>query len=229
MNDDSLRARMDRLREALDPGIDWARVQQYASLPLYRLCALSVGLHPDYAQTLDEFLMATPQDSDAENLSPADVRERVEYRDEILGECTRRLSVAANHVAPYGTLTPVPGQPPPKSPAETTIRVADFTTWARGLGWDLPSEFPGVSAGGTEKDTAAPLGQRREETLLKQIGALSRVVAGMGPRYHSSGKPNANQIAEAVSAALPGTEDVPGLSSASIRDSIRKGLGLLDK
>jgi hypothetical protein len=73
------------------------------------------------------------------------------------------------------------------------------------------------------------LASPERNTLLKQIAALSLVLAEKSNRYKRGGKPNALQIAKdtvEILDALPDA-DTRGVGSSSIRESIHAGIELL--
>lgn len=69
----------------------------------------------------------------------------------------------------------------------------------------------------------------RSELLQKQIGALALLLTKLAPKFAHGGKPNANQIANAIQELLVQTPDTNphGLGTSSIRDSISAGIRLL--
>lgn len=76
------------------------------------------------------------------------------------------------------------------------------------------------------------LSETEREKLLKQIGALSTLLSKKCNTLRiSNGKPNVNQIAEAVLRELDTVPDAnrKGLGNSNLRDSISKGLDLLNK
>lgn len=82
--------------------------------------------------------------------------------------------------------------------------------------------------------TEGVLSEKKESTLLKQIGALALVMA-KGAGYKYGGNPNMNAIADAVLDAIKtlpaesqGNLNDHGLSSANIRANIKKGIDLLE-
>lgn len=74
-----------------------------------------------------------------------------------------------------------------------------------------------------------PLGSTERNTLLKQIAALSLVLAEKSGRYKRGSKPNALQIAEETGTILDALPDANsrGVGGSSIRESIKAGLELL--
>ncbi|MGX5659386.1 hypothetical protein ACWKWV_06645 [Castellaniella ginsengisoli] len=67
------------------------------------------------------------------------------------------------------------------------------------------------------------------DKLLRHVGALALLLAEKSGRYTSGGKPNALQIAEGVQDLLDAWPDAyrRGLGNSSLRDSISKGVALL--
>jgi hypothetical protein len=75
-----------------------------------------------------------------------------------------------------------------------------------------------------------PLNERREQTLLKQIGALSLLLSEKSGRYKRGDFPNASQIAKAAEdmlSALGDRANTMGVSQSNLRESIADGLKLL--
>lgn len=82
--------------------------------------------------------------------------------------------------------------------------------------------------------TEGVLSEKKESTLLKQIGALALVIA-KGAGYQYGGKPNISAIANKVldeiktlPAESQGNLNGHGLSSANIRANIKKGIDLIE-
>lgn len=77
---------------------------------------------------------------------------------------------------------------------------------------------------------ARPLSNKERESLQKQIGALALLLAEKNGRYKKSDGPNANAIADDVTAVLAGRPNAAarGVSHTSLRDSIKAGIGLLE-
>jgi hypothetical protein len=79
------------------------------------------------------------------------------------------------------------------------------------------------------------LSEKKEATLLKQIGALALAIANKSTAYKIGEKPNMAAIADAainavetLSAKTHDNLNVHGLSSSNIRGNIKKGLDLLE-
>lgn len=79
------------------------------------------------------------------------------------------------------------------------------------------------------------LSEKKEATLLKQIGVLALAMANKSKAYKTGGKPNmaaiANAAIDAVETLPAKTQDnlnIHGLSSSNIRGNIKKGLDLLE-
>lgn len=91
-----------------------------------------------------------------------------------------------------------------------------------------------------EKDVLE-LGGKKQDTLLKKIGVLALVIAHLSKKYQIGENPNASSIAECVKDTLDHLEsnneqqkpqiqiNKHGLSTSSIRTSIKEGLELLVK
>ena len=188
-NNDNLQTRLDRIGQWKAFDVDWAHFRELAVLGIVDLCALSVGIDPEYARLVRGMTTIDP-----ENISkPEEMAELVAYRNDSITEWERRVAVAVNHVK-AGTLpvvrksAPFGGHDPyevvPADAENIVVKVADFTTWAKGLDWTLPPEFPQHDAaaaypvapeglqigGGGDK----PLGKRERDTLLTIIAAFCK-------------------------------------------------------
>lgn len=89
-----------------------------------------------------------------------------------------------------------------------------------------------------EKDSPEPLGNVERDNLLKKIGILATLLSHKGGKYIKGEKPNANAIADEIGLLLDTTAkdkqtlifpNQNGLSSSSIRTSIKDGITLLTK
>jgi hypothetical protein len=90
------------------------------------------------------------------------------------------IGIAVSHIGDgIECLDPVPSGHPFRS----TVRLREFGTWARGMQWKLPKEFPGSSpasprrhsVAGTDIDVKAKsLTTKERTTLLVIIGALAK-------------------------------------------------------
>jgi len=146
-NNDYFQSRLDRIGQWRIFETDWAHIRELAVMKLADLCALSVGINPRYAEAVDELTTIDPEEPLPENFA-----EIVAFRNGKVDEWRRRVGVAFNHVAagtlavansnaanreydPYAVLAGTPVE-------KTTVKVADFASWADGRGWDLPDEFP---------------------------------------------------------------------------------------
>ncbi|GLU32560.1 hypothetical protein WKR88_17915 [Trinickia caryophylli] len=123
------------------------------------------------------------------------------------------------------------------------IRKEDFHKWAERKGLPLPKFwFDGIDldmsssdegqaapSAATVIDVPSDLSRRERESLQKQIAALALVLAEKSAKYKNGDKPNANQIAEAVALVLNALPDANtrGVSSASLRASIKAGIAML--
>ncbi|MFS8975034.1 hypothetical protein PO002_11080 [Cupriavidus necator] len=118
------------------------------------------------------------------------------------------------------------------------IRKYDFREWLEKTSQPLPefwfsAEERGIIAlpkDSRQADVSAhSIGDTERASLQKQIAALALVIAEKSTKYKNGDKPNANQIAEAVSSTLDAMPDVNkrGVSSASLRASISAGIELL--
>ncbi|SDH82663.1 hypothetical protein [Paraburkholderia phenazinium] len=82
---------------------------------------------------------------------------------------------------------------------------------------------------GGQKPAGEQVGDGERDKLLKQIGALSLLLAEKANSYRRGDKPNGDKIAKAV---LELVESIPdsdsnGLGNSSLRESIAKGIKLL--
>lgn len=120
---------------------DWDYLRQYSTLQLASLCALTVGLHPAFADPAWVFNVALPhfKGTDSDELCPLEDATEGAKRAELLDTFLRRVHIATAELVPYGALPIVDlladGE-------RTVVRVADFASWADGKGWNLPPEFP---------------------------------------------------------------------------------------
>jgi hypothetical protein len=91
---------------------------------------------------------------------------------------------------------------------------------------DASGEDPSFSEA---SDAPADLSKRERESLQKQVAALALVLAEKSAKYKNGDKPNGNQIAEAVALMLEAMPDANtyGVSSASLRSSIKAGVAML--
>lgn len=117
---------------------------------------------------------------------------------------------------------------------DSLIRLDQFCDWAMSIGWSLPPEMlpkrPALSSKEVPVTTThKPLGETREQTLLKQVALLALVIAEHGKKYKLGSKPNKRQIADVAITVLKALPDAPaqGLASSSLRRSINDGLDLL--
>jgi len=103
--------------------------------------------------------------------------------------------------------------------------------WFKGVSLDASSPDQGQNAPSAAAaiDISSDLSRRERESLHKQIAALALVLAEKSAKYKNGDKPNANQIAEAVALMLDAMPDANtyGVSSASLRSSIKAGIAML--
>ena len=125
---------------------DWAYLSQHPAMQIRSLCGLSVGLHPAFADPSWVFNIAVPHfnGTDQDEYAPLEDAANSANLASRLGEFLRRVHIAVANLAPLGALTPAIGE---ADSVETLVRVADFATWADGMGWDLPVEFPRAQSG----------------------------------------------------------------------------------
>lgn len=120
---------------------DWDYLREYSTLQLAPLCALSVGLHPAFADPSWVFHVALPHfnGGDSDGLYPLEDAAEGAKRAVLLDDFLRRAHVAAAELVPRGTLPIADGS---ADGERTVVRVADFASWADGKGWILHPEFP---------------------------------------------------------------------------------------
>ena len=160
---------------------DWDYLRQYSTLQLGSLCALSVGLHPAFADPSWVFNVAMPHFSgtDSDELHPLEDAPEGAKRAALLDDFLRRAHIAAEELVPRGTLPIADGA---ADGERTVVRVADFVAWATALPtpWKLPDEMKrmgpyleaeeGLQDGSGDK----PLGKRERDTLLTIIAAFCK-------------------------------------------------------
>lgn len=224
-NNDDLQNRLDRIGQWQAFDIDWARFRELAVLGVVDLCALSVGIHPEYARLVRGITTLDP-----ENIpKPEEIKALAAYRNDSITEWERRVGVAVNHIK-AGTLpivrnaAPFGGHDPyeviPADAENIVVNVADFVTWACGLVWALPDGFPWPTAAGgypiapeglrNGDSEDKPLGKRERDTLLTIIAAFCKYEG-----WDVQGRGTATNIAKL-------TED---LGAPVTDDTIRKVLG----
>lgn len=225
-NNDDLQNRLDRFGQRWVLGADdWAHFSQLAVLGVVDLCALSVGIDPEYARLVRGMTTLDPDDIP----KPEDLKALAAYRNDSIVEWERRVCVAVNHIK-VGTLpivrnaAPFGGHDPyevlPADAENIVVKVADFVTWAAGLGWALHDEFPQPNVAGNypvvpeglrNGDSGdKTLGKRERDTLLTIIAAFCKYEG-----WDVQGRGTATNIAKL-------TED---LGAPVTDDTIRKVLG----
>lgn len=233
-NSDDLQNRLDRIGQRKAFGIDWAHFRELAVLGIVDLCALSVGIHPEYAQLVRGMTTLDPE----EIPKPEELKALAAYRNDSIAEWERRVCVAVNNIK-AGTLpvvrnsTPFGGHDPyevlPSNAEEIVVKVADFVPWVRALGWALPDGFPcptaaggypmapeGLQVGGGDGGEDKPLASRAETTYLNIIGGLLALMLGKSP----AGNPQSvfdNQAA-IISALLAHHADKPGIAQRTLEE-----------
>lgn len=158
---------------------DWNYLRQYSTLQLASLCALSVGLHPAFADPSWVFNVAMPHFSgtDSDELHPLEDAAEGAKRAALLDDFLRRAQIAAAELVPRGTLPIADGA---ADGERTVVRVADFASWAIGKGWNLHPEFPKPDAasypvapeGLTDGGAKWPWGNH-ETDLLRKLAAAA--------------------------------------------------------
>jgi hypothetical protein len=194
-SNDNLQSRLDTIRQW---GIDWALVRDLAVLNLVDLCALSVGVNPRYAWLVtpeEIWELVAYQNS---KITPEEIKELAAYHNGKITEMERRVAVAVNHVK-AGTLPIVrnaaflreddpyealranadPYEALRANAEKTVVKIADFSTWAIGMGWELPDEFPQPNAAAAypvapEELHKWPWGDHETELLRKLADAAQR-------------------------------------------------------
>lgn len=171
---------------------DWDYLRQYSTLQLGSLCALSVGLHPAFADPSWVFNVAMPHFSgtDSDKLHPLEDAAEGAKRAALLDDFLRRVRIAAAELVPRGTLPIADGA---ADGEQTVVRVADFASWADGKGWNLHPEFPKPDAasypvapeGLTDGGAKWPWGNHETELLGKLAAAAERYY---GANYDPSEK-----------------------------------------
>ena len=165
---------------------DWAYLAQHPAMQIRSLCGLSVGLHPAFADPSWVFNIAVPHfnGTGQDEYAPLEDAANGANLASQLGEFLRRVHIAVANLAPLGALTPAIGE---ADSIETLVRVADFATWADGMGWDLPVEFPlaqsGVDIGTRSNGNAVKVGGdgTAEETPAERRAKLD-ITAERGAR-----------------------------------------------
>lgn len=188
MMDNDFQSRLDRIGQWEIFETDWAHIRELAVMKLADLCALSVGINPQYAEAVDDL---TTIDPDAP--LPGNIAELAAFRNDKVDEWRRRRGVAMNHVV-AGTLpivrnaAPLGGHDPyealPADAETIMVKIADFVAWAIGMGWKMPDEFPqpdaaaaypvapeGLQIGGSGDK---PLATIERNTLLTIIAAFCK-------------------------------------------------------
>lgn len=203
-NNDNLQARLDRIRKWKILDVNWVHIRELAVLGVVDLCALSVGIHPEYAR-----LVRGMTTIDSENIpKPEEFAELAAYRNDDNEEWERRVAVAVNHIM-AGTLpvvrnaAPFGGHDPyevlPADAESIVVKIADFTAWAIGMGWKLPDDFPQsdvaaanpVASEGQQTGGARwPWGNHETELLRKLAAAASNFWALYDPEQKDTAPTN---------------------------------------
>ena len=187
-SNDNLRNRLDRIGQWKVFDIDWAHLRNLAVLNLVDLCALSVGVDPEYARLVRGMTTIDPDNIP----KPEEIAELADYRNEAIEKWERRVGEALNHVA-AGTLpivrnaVPLGGHDPygaiPDDAEKIVVKVADFVAWAAALPapWELPEEmkrmgpYPEAEEGLQDGvGTKWPWGDYETELLRKLATAADR-------------------------------------------------------
>lgn len=111
---------------------DWEFLLEHPALAILSLCALSVGLHPYFADPAWVLHVAIPAmalgGEAGEDVADAEPKLRL---------FLQRCSVAMSHVR-AGGLRVLPSQ---SAAALPEVATDEFGAWASGLGWALPHQF----------------------------------------------------------------------------------------
>jgi len=211
-------------------GAHWDMIRQIPVFELREAVALSVDLDLIFANM--GWALAVCMCANNNSLLEDDIMtvgckalaDRLGKKMNLVEQFVQRLTIASGNVPPYGTL-PVVEQN--EDCRKCKVSLTDFAAWAETQGWQLPEEFPHEIPTGKE----TPFSDTERERLLKQIAALSLLLAEKSNRYKLGDKPNKNQIAEAIQEIVDAIPDVNGRGTkkSNIRESIRVGLQLLDK
>jgi len=194
----------------------WEFFAQFPALSLVSLCALSVGLHPYFADPAWVLNVALPhfEGIDADPYSPlAEATEKASHA-RLLDVFLRRVKVTAGNLAPLGAL---PGIDAPPMAELTQIKVADFVVFAEGMGWPLPDEFPRQKATGG----AVAEGQQANQVASDETGSS----------FASKPKPRQRSQEEAILSAikdlgldpqsLPAMPRGKGTVKAKVREALK--------
>lgn len=186
-SNDNLQTRLDRIGQWKLFEIDWAHFRNLAVLGLVDLCALSVGVDPEYARLVRGMTTIDPDNIP----KPEEIAELAGYRNEAIEKWERRVHEALNHVA-AGTLpivrtaAPLGGHDPyeaiPDDAEKIVVKVADFVAWATALPapWELPEEmkrmgpYPEAEEGVYDGSAKWPWGSHETELLRKLAAAVSQ-------------------------------------------------------
>lgn len=176
---------------------DWDYLRQYSTLQLGSLCALSVGLHPAFADPSWVFNVAMPHFSgtDSDELHPLEDAAEGTKRAALLDDFLRRAHIAAAELVPRGTLKIADGA---ADGERTVVRVADFASWADGKGWNLHPEFPKPDAasypvapeGLTDGCAKWPWGDHETELLRKLADAAAKFWTNHDPADNTTAPTN---------------------------------------
>lgn len=181
---------------------DWDYLRQHSTLQLGSLCALSVGLHPAFADPSWVFNVAMPHFSgtDSDELHPLEDAPEGAKRAALLDDFLRRVRIAAAELVPRGTLPIADGA---ADGERTVVRVADFAKWADGKGWNLHPEFPKPNAasypvvpeGLTDGGAKWPWGNHETELLRKLAAAAEALWTNYDPTDKTTAPTN-QQVSE---------------------------------
>lgn len=161
---------------------DWGYIAQIPVFELGSLCALSVGLHPNFADPSWALFIAIPfykgeWDDEFCPLEDAGVGRQ---RAALLNDFIRRVHIAAANLAPHGALPIADGK---AAGERTLIRASDFVAWAKSKGWELPTELD--TAFGAVVSNPDKIDPRKETTYLQIIRVLLKELRFNGKAPHS--------------------------------------------
>lgn len=156
---------------------DWDYLSEFPVLTLPALCALSVGLHPYFADPSWAFNIAIPHYNgacrDEFSRMPESEHENEVYlqRAKKLDLFIRKCHIAAANLEPRGKLMSISNGGPALN---AEIRLQDFVEWAVRKKWDLPNEMlalPGMQQLPVTEETPTDRRKRllgRKDSLKSQ-------------------------------------------------------------
>lgn len=159
-----LQTRLDRMEFRPEFNIDWERARELPAMRLIDLCALSVGMHPSYA----ELVQGMTRLDQHEPINADELIQISEYRNERMEEFRRRVHVTTSCIL-AGELKVLHSAEGLNTPVDRIIvNSADFAALASAKSWALP--MPLKQRDASDK----PLNTRERNTLLTIIAALCK-------------------------------------------------------